>query len=64
MGSNNMKTYEKIEIVRNPYLQPEKIKTVFLVFLCSFAVGLIPIVCGITLSTQDNVVPSEGTLWN
>ena len=63
MGSNNMKTYEKIEIVRNPYLQPEKIKTVFLVMLCSFAVGLIPIVYGITLPTQDNIVPSEGTLW-
>ncbi len=58
-----MKTYEKIEIVKNPYLQPEKIKTVFLVFLCSFAVGLIPILYGITLPTPDNVVPSEGTLW-
>ena len=58
-----MKTYEKIEIIRNPYIQPDKIKKVFLVFLCSFAVGLIPIVYGIGLSTPDNVVPSEGTLW-
>lgn len=58
-----MKTYEKIEIVKNPYLQPDKIKTVFLVMLCSFAVGLIPIVYGLSVSTPDNVVPSEGTLW-
>lgn len=58
-----MKTYEKIEIVRNPYIQPDKIKTVLLVFLCSFAVGLIPILSGISVSTPDNVVPSEGTLW-
>ncbi|MDJ0634878.1 MAG: hypothetical protein QNJ34_16940 [Xenococcaceae cyanobacterium MO_188.B29] len=58
-----MKTYEKIEIVRNPYFQPEKIKTVLLVFLCSFAVGLIPIVYSISASTPDNIVPSEGTLW-
>ena len=58
-----MKTYEKIEIVRNPLIQPEKIKTVFLVILCSFAVGSIPILYGISVSTPDNVVPSEGTLW-
>ena len=58
-----MKTYEKIEIVKNPYLQPNKIKTVLLVILCSFAAGLIPIVYGISVSTPDNVVPSEGALW-
>ncbi len=61
-----MKTYEKIEIIRNPYIQPDKLKTVFLVILCSFAVGLVPIVYAFTLSKPGNtspIIPSEGTLW-
>jgi hypothetical protein len=59
-----MKTYEKIEIIHQDYFQPERIKTVLLVTLCSLAVGLIPIVYGINTSSEgDFVIPTEAALW-
>lgn len=58
-----MKPYEKIEIIRNPYTKPDNIKKLFLIALCSFALGLVPIISGIGSSTTDNVVPNEETLW-
>ena len=58
-----MKPDDKIEIVRNPYTQPDNIKKILLIALSSFAIGLIPILSGISSSTTGMVIPSEKTLW-
>ncbi len=58
-----MKPDDKIEIIRNPYAQPDNIKKILLIALCSFAVGLVPMLSGINSSTTGMVIPSEKTLW-
>ncbi|MBE9169034.1 hypothetical protein IQ238_16430 [Pleurocapsales cyanobacterium LEGE 06147] len=58
-----MKTYEKIEIVRNEFIQPDRLKTIFLVVLCSLVVGSIPIVFSISTPETEDIVPTEAALW-
>jgi hypothetical protein len=58
-----MKTYEKIEIIHNEYIQPKNLKKILLVALCSFGLGLIPIVYGLDTSKTGGVVPTEAALW-
>lgn len=58
-----MKPDDRIEIIRNPFAQPDNIKKILLIALSSFVVGLIPIVSGINSSTTGMVIPSEKTLW-
>jgi hypothetical protein len=58
-----MKTYEKIEVVRHDFVQPDRLKTIFLVILCSLTVGSIPIVFGISTPETQEIVPTEAALW-
>ncbi|GAB4240332.1 MAG: hypothetical protein Kow0049_28160 [Stanieria sp.] len=56
-----MKTYEKIEITRHNWLQPEQLKTIFLVILSSLAVGLIPIIYSVSVSQPTDYSPIRVT---
>lgn len=58
-----MKTYEKIEIIRHEFIQPDRLQTIFFVILCSLAVGLIPIVFSISTPEIEDIVPTEAALW-
>jgi hypothetical protein len=58
-----MKTYEKIEIVRNEFIQPDRLKIIFYVVLCSLVVGSIPILFSINTPETEEIVPTEAALW-
>ena len=59
-----MNIQEKVVIETNDYIQPRQIVMVFLVTIGSLAMGLIPIIYGISTSDTGNVLPTEATLWD
>ena len=54
LGNIKMKPDDKIEIIRNPYIQSDKIELILSIVLCSFALGLVPILPEIMSSATGN----------
>lgn len=54
-----MKPDDKIEIIRNPYIQPDKIVLILSIVLGSFALGLVPILPEIMSSATGNFLKQQ-----
>ena len=59
-----MNTHQQVSVAKSHHSQSQKVLTILIVFLSSMLVGLIPLITGATLSSQQSVIPTEAELWN